>query len=193
MKQLNDQELASLHVKFVVPMVVSQMLQGIEPLDDVAEYTLHDVIGSLEPDTALLCIALCSQHIAAHAAHMPTALALGAKADKIVDEYGPLWLAHESGNTPLDNHTLHQILCHIPEDLESLTKWLGDTGSELDETLAVPAILCDILALQADSHKDCAEYALGHTEEQPHQRPIEQITGAQINGNNVIPFPQPAL
>ena len=160
LKELNDNELAKLHAKFVVPVAVDQMLHAQEALDDVAEYTMHDIIGSLQPDTALLCIAMCAQHVSAHCGHLLIAHALRAEADMVVNEYGPLWLANEAGAQNLREEEIIRLLRHIPEDLEALGDLLEATCAELDENAPIPAILCDILMTQARAHMEFAELEL---------------------------------
>lgn len=158
---LSAHNMAGLHLKFVVPLAVGDMLLGREALDDVAEYTLHDMLGGLEPDTALLCLALCAQNVAAHVAHMPVAQMLGQQADQIVAEYGPVWLAYEAGLDGPGADDLRQMLHNIPEDLESLGDLLFATCGALEEDRAIAAILCDILGEQSYMHKEMAEARIG--------------------------------
>lgn len=51
---LSAHDLAKLHAKFVVPIVIDQMLCNKEPLDDVAEHAINEIFAELCPDTALL-------------------------------------------------------------------------------------------------------------------------------------------
>ncbi len=188
MNSLTDTQLAQLHVKFIVPLAVGEMLAEKEPLDDVAEYTLHDLIGSLQPDTALLCLALCAQHIAAHTDFLPIGRALGAEAEKIVTEYGPLWLAHEEGQSGINDQVVRDMLTHIPEDLEAMGDLLLATCGELnDEAFAIPAILCDILGDQAHMHKEAAERQL---EDMAYEGSVGAL---QQERGNVIAFPVGAI
>lgn len=186
---LSAHDLAGLHLKFVVPLVVGDMLQGREALDDVAEYTLHDVMGAFEPDTALLCLALCAQNVAAHVAHMPSARMLGVQADRIAEEYGPVWLAYEAGMEGPNEDELRRMLDHIPEDLESLGDLMLATCGELDQDHAIAAILCDILSQQAYMHKELAEArvdSLRLTTEPAAKTPDPR-------GANIVQFPVPTL
>lgn len=148
--------LARLHAEFVVPVVMARILRGEEELDDVAEYAMNEIMGELPPDTALLCIALCSQQVAAHLHHLPIARTLRIMADLVVNEYVPVCLAAESGNEPAKAE-LAALLSRVPEDLEALADLLGATIGELDETRLTAAILCDILREQARACKDIAE------------------------------------
>jgi len=186
-EELSDRDLAALHVRFVVPMAVAAILRGEEPMDDVSEFMINDILDNLEPDTALICIALCAQRVAALTAHVAIGRAMGSEADRIVNEYGSVWLAHEGGRISMDDAALRAHLSHIPEDVESLGDLLMATGAELmEEADAVPAILCDILGAQAHVHREKAEIELerhGLTDRELPELP------AGAGGSNVIRFP----
>ena len=186
---LNNAERAALHAKFVVPLVVQDMLHGLEPLDDVAEYSMHDIIGGLQPDTALLCVALCAQHVGAHAAHVAIGKTLQGRAERIVDEYGPLWLAYEQGRAKMDDAAVADLLAHIPEDLEEMGDLLLALCGELSEDHAIPAILCDILGAEAHMHMEFAEMQLEKLALLDTELP-ELPAQAQPKGDNIVPFPQ---
>lgn len=186
---LNNAERAALHAKFVVPLVVQDMLRGIEPLDDVAEYSLHDMIGGLQPDTALLCVALCAERVGAHAAHRAIGKTLQGCAERIIDEYGPLWLAYEQKRACMDDAAIAGLLVNIPEDLEEMGDLLLALCGELEEQHAVPAILCDILGAEAHMHMEFAEMKLEKLSLLDTERP-ELPVQTLPKGDNIVPFPQ---
>lgn len=182
-RALTDDDLARLHAKFVVPLAVSGMLRGDEELDDGAEYALQDIIAQLQPDTALLCMALCAQHIAIGTSHVPVGRALGLEAGKLVEEYGPLWLAHEAGKPDIDPDMVDAAIAEVPGNLELMRDLFEAACGVLGEEMAVPAILCDILARQADMHREYAELALDRVYYS------EKPGTPTAAGSNVIPFP----
>mgnify|MGYP006909089471 CR=1 FL=1 len=184
---LNDQDLARLHAKFVVPIVIDQMLRDEEPLDEIAEHAMNEIFLDLCPDTALLCLALCARHIARATTHLPASRALESQAGQIIDEYGPLWMAHEANPAAMNPATVRELLCYIPEDLEALRDLLELTLNELEEDHCVAAILCDILSLQADHHRDMAELELAQLSLLPQSR--EDTETQKFYGDNVIAFP----
>lgn len=191
-KMMTDEKLAGLHVKLMAPLIVSRMLNGHEALDDVAEYTLNDLVGEMAPDTALLCLALCGQHIAARLPRLPIAQMLGIESDHIIEAYGPSWLAHEAGED-IDDVLTQALLNAAPEYLEGLGDLLLAVLNELnDEKHAVPAILCDILGQQAHQHKEAAEERLIDLMPLPQERAaptsVALLASAQQEGNVVI-FP----
>jgi hypothetical protein len=157
MTSLPDRDLALLHTKFIVPVVIGQILRGDEALDDTAEYLLNTVIADLTPDSALLCIALCAQPLCARYPAMPAACMLRAEADRIVEEYGSLWLAHDRKNTAIDQALVRQTLSYVPEDLEAMAHLLDATLAELSRPDGERARVCDLLGLQAHEKMEQAE------------------------------------
>lgn len=187
LEPLTDHDLARLHAKFVVPIVIDQILKDREPLDDIAEHAINEILFELCPDTALLCLALCARHVADATAHLPISKGLARQSDQIIEEYGPLWLAHEQNPQGLDDAQVRELLSFIPEDLEALRDLLGATLSALDEDHCLAAILCDILAFQADHHCGLAELELQNIRVRPQSRPAVEL--AKRHGGNIIPFP----
>ncbi len=190
---LNRHDLARLHAKFVVPIVVDRMLHDEETLDDIAEHAMNELLAELCPDTALLCIALCARHVAKTVPDLPAGGTLALAADKIADEYGALWLAHERDPDSLADSAVEQTLAHIPEDLETMRDLLDALMADLEEDHCVAAILCDILSAQADYHKDLALVELAQINLRPAPRPAEDSAPAPAataeDTDNVIVFP----
>ena len=179
---LKTNELAQLYSEFIIPAIAGDMLTGTEPLDDVAEFTMHDIIASMKPDAALLCIALCCMQISAAQAHLPIAGVMGIEAEQMVDEYAPLWLAHKNGSK-MDDAAIREQLVHLPEDLEALGDFLKATMTELGDKPSIAARLCDILALQAEAHSEAAEEELEKIE-------LASLPREAMQHGNVVLFPQ---
>lgn len=177
---LSDQHLALLHTRFVVPVMTGQILRGDERMDDVTEYAFNSVLSELQPDTALLCIALCAQNLSAHCGRLPAARMLRAGANKIVEDYGALWLANDSG-AEMDASHVATALSFIPEDLETMAHLLEATLADLPSESGIAAKLCDILSVQATAHIDMAERTLERHSLPPARRPAMQ--------DNILPFP----
>lgn len=180
---LSTEDLARLHAKFVLPIVVDSMLREEEVLDDAAEYAFNEILFELCPDTALLCIALCAAHIGAATAQNAAGRALRMEAVKIAGDYGPLWLAHESDPDGLDNAHVRRLLSYIPEDFEYLRDLLDRVMESLEEDHSIAAILCDILSFQADHHAALAGIELETLHLEPCHRPERES-----ETSNVIPF-----
>lgn len=193
-EQLGSTDLAKLQAKFIVPIVVDQMLRDEEPLDDIAEQAMNDILSELQPDTALLCIALCARHIASSANHMPEGKALAIEAEKIVDEYGPLWITYEQNEQSMDPVIVREILSYIPEDMESLYELIENLQSALEEDHCIAAILCDILCGQIEIHAIETEKQLQALNLSPQERQprhfLQEQQPKQTYTDNVIAFPQ---
>lgn len=178
---LQKEDLAKLHVDYIVPMVAGQMLQGLETLDDVAEYSLHDMIGELRSDSALMCIALTCQQIAAQFAHLPIATVMGLEASRIVDEYATLWMSGSLGRRDIGEYILD-----VPEDLEALGDLLDAVTDALPEDYHVGQTLCGILSLQADAHREAIE-------EEINKKRLVAISRSLPMVGNIVTFPRRAM
>lgn len=185
-RPLNEQDLALLESKLMLPFIVGQMINGLEPFDQIAEFTLHDIISQMEPDTAFLCIALCASRIAYFHKQLPIAAVMGIEAENMVDDYAPLWLAHARGED-VDIDEARALLENLPEDFESLEVLLRTTQISFANEENVTAILCNVLAIQAESFKAYTENYFG-IESEPDENALSSFT----YGDNVIVFPQAA-
>lgn len=184
----SSQQLARLHTKLVVPFAVGEMLHDGQELTPDMHYALHEALSEMDPDTALLAIALSAAHVAAQLCpQVPVSCALNAEAAKIVEEYGADWLSHADGQAPSrEGRDLLSLLEHIPEDLEALADILDASRAELEESDPVNQIGF-ILSAQARAHKDIAEYVLAELEGQDIQTaPYDR---AAATGQNIIVFP----
>ena len=189
-EELSNTDLAKLQAKFIVPIVVDQMLRDEEPLDDIAEQAMNDIISELQPDTALLCITLCARHIAASTNTLPEAQALAIESKKIINEYGPLWIAYENGGETMNPAIVREILSYIPEDMESIYALMENLLSALEEDHCIPAILCDVLCGQLEIHITEAENQLQAVNVTPQNRPEKTQQQEQpVYTDNIIAFP----
>ena len=179
MQRLSADDRTRLRTDFVVPLILGQMFAGLEPLDEVAEYTIHDIVGDLRPDCGLLCVALCAAEIAGHYPRTAIAGVLGLEAERIIAEFGSLWLHHAAGAEG-DAQAVRESLVHIPEDLEVLADLLDATQAALEDADATGRTLCDMMALQARAHAEGAEEEL---------QTISLMPLPRAAAGKVIPFP----
>src|SRR5688572_11541683 len=90
---LNDKELATIANRLQVPLIISDILAGECELTDDVHYGLHSVISELQPDSALLSIALGALKIAnAYHKASPGLAVLKLQCESIVDDYAAIWL-----------------------------------------------------------------------------------------------------
>lgn len=133
-------------------MVVSDILKGDEALTDDVHYGLHEAISDLQPDSALLAIAMSAGTIARiYGEASPGMKVLSLECDKIIEDYGSMWLRH-ANNQSLDNEQILDVLTHTPEDLEGMAELLELNACFLKAKDEQAAALCEILLIQAQAH-----------------------------------------
>lgn len=182
MQKLTRDDRSRLRSDFIVPLILSRICEGLETLDDIAEYTIHDMIGDLKPDCGLLCLALCASEVAMHYTDIPMAATLALESERIIGEFGSLWLQHGHSAPPEALPLIRESLAHIPEDLEVLADLLDATQAELPEENIKARVLCDMLALQARVHAEEATDELLNINLTPTPRtPVPEAV--------IIPFP----
>ncbi|QQG36359.1 MAG: hypothetical protein HYS17_00775 [Micavibrio aeruginosavorus] len=193
---LSDQQLATLHARFVVPIAVQMILSDTEQLDDACECALHECLSELQPDTGLLCLALCAQHVAAAAPDSPIVKMLAISAARMADEYGAALLAESGrGSEPLSDFDALMLLRQVPEDLEELATLLDAVLAQVDPH-SPEGLLCDILSVQALSQSERAGHelaALSFLNPEKHARITAKRAPARTLerlAENVIVFPR---
>lgn len=193
---LNDQQLATLHARFVVPIAIQMILNDTEQLDEACESALHECLSELQPDTGLLCLALCAQHVAGAAPVSPIVKMLAISAARMADEYGAALLAESGrGAEPLSDCDALLLLQQVPEDLEELATLLDAVLAQADPH-SPEGLLCDILSVQALVHAERAGHELAelsflnpekHTARPSRQTPMRTL---ERLAENVIVFPR---
>lgn len=185
MSAVTKEDVARLHTYLVVPVAVSEALSCAAPLDGDTQYGLHVALSEIDPDSALLAIALSAHRIAVDfVPHVPVAAALKMEANKIIEDYAPDWLANYHNN-PVGGEQLMELLSHVPEDLESLADLLESLQASIRDTLDPAHALCSVLAVQARAHMEIADYVLGELE--------AEANGAERTYDNVCAFETPTL
>ena len=189
---LTDQQLATLHARFVVPIAVQMILNDSEQLDDACEAALHECLSELKPDTGLLCLALCAQHVAAAAGESPIVKMLSISASRMADEYGAALLAEAGrGGEPLSDQDAMMLLYQIPEDLEELATLMDAVLAQADPH-SPEGLLCDILSVQAMVHAERANHELAELSflNRDKRTPGKKPRQIERLAENVIVFPR---
>lgn len=189
---LTDQQLATLHARFVVPIAVQMILNDSEQLDDACEAALHECLSELKPDTGLLCLALCAQHVAAAAGESPIVKMLSISASRMADEYGAALLAEAGrGGEPLSDQDAMMLLYQIPEDLEELATLVDAVLAQADPH-SPEGLLCDILSVQAMVHAERANHELAELSflNRDKRTPVRKPRQIERLAENVIVFPR---
>ncbi len=196
MSAVTKEDVARLHAYLVVPVAVNEALLSPAPLEGDTQYGLHVALSEIDPDSALLAIALSAYRIAQdYADIMPVAGALKYEADKIIQDYAPDWLAHYHDH-PVQGDDLYDLLTHVPEDLESLADLLESVQAGIRDEDHPASTLCSILAIQARAHMEIADYVLTELEneglEESENRDCygqQTLYANETAENNIILFP----
>lgn len=187
---LSNKDLAVLTTKLQVPVIVTDILDGEGELTSDVQYGLHEVISEYQPDTALLSIALSAWRVASiYAEASPSMKVLSIEAERIIDEYGDIWLKN-ARNQSIDSDAVFDVLVNTAEDLESLAELLELNGTFLRAKDEQAAGICDILYIQASAHAMIADEFLRVADEAAEAAVtnIPEIV-APVMTDNVIPFP----
>lgn len=186
---LSEKQIIRLHRDLVAPVTVHEILSGAEDFDEEVRYALDVMLAEMQPDTALIAIALCAAHIAErHANALPIASSLGFEASRIVEEFGPAWIAHADRRLTIAHENMViDLLDQMPEDFEALADLLDAVEVQLPANTAA-AELCDMLAETARSFIDYIEYQ--------NSEPVviaEPLTREDLKAfDNVVAFPKMA-
>lgn len=185
--QLTDIEVAKLQGYFVLPLAVQKMVMANKPLEADEEYALHESLADMQPDSALIAIALCSRYLG-YAVGGKQGQKLLNHAAFIVGEYGSAWMAHaeecsmeseivESAGSSLDDTILMDLLIDTPEDLSSMAMLLTECAEMIGDKDNILARLCQVLAIQAASQSDIAELYVDAVMQSRGKRPLDSISG----------------
>ena len=157
---LTTEQIEHLHTKLVVPIAVNDILTyGLE-VEPEMQYGLHEALSDIDPDSALLAIALAAQHIAAVSkASYPIANAIYTESMQILNDYGPDFIRDlKRGSVPEENFL--EVLQTVPEDLEAMADLLDALVGDVEDELAPVAVLATLLSIQARAHHDIATFIL---------------------------------
>ena len=158
--QLTEDQLDILQRHLIVPVAVSDILYHDLDVEPDMQYGLHMALSEIDPDSALLAIALCANHLAKKCLNAaPIALCLQKEAGDIIIEYGPTWLRHYQ-NPPIAPEIFEEILETVPEDLEALADLMDALCADLNNTGAPIISLANLLSIQARAHMEIAGYIL---------------------------------
>lgn len=192
---LNENELAAVTNRLQIPLIVTDILDGEGELTDDVQFGIHEIISDLQPDTALLCIALSARKIAGIYSKASASMGvLDLECERILSEYGPLWLQN-AAHQDIDELQVLDALSHVHEDLEYIAELLELNISFLRAKDETAARLCEILLIQSTAHAMIAEEFLsavniGTKEEDTNVVALAQDTAHKALANdNVIPFP----
>ena len=187
---LNTAQLAELTNRLQAPVIISNIIKDRQDLCEETQLALHEIISDLEPDKALLAIALCARKItAAYACASASIKILDRECGKIINDYADLWHNHANGITADQDDAL-DMLEHIAEDLEGLAALLKLSIPFLQTKDETAAALLKILRIQAAAQGLIAETCLGeiNTEIYKDHLPANAIKTLTAS-SNILNFP----
>lgn len=194
---MRDQDIAKIANRLQVPLIIGDILNGEGLLTDDVTYGLHEILSDDQPDSALLSIALSARALAErYHGHAAIFTMITNECDRIIAEYGMMWLRNAQAKT-LDDNTVFETLVHIPEDLEAISELLEFAKITLEDAGDSAADLCNILTTQACAQSIVAQafidsMDMGEADPWEQTNLYEDIViekSVQTYTNNVIAFP----
>jgi len=202
-EQLKPDHIDLLEQNLIVPLAVGDILKHDLPVEPDMQYGLHMALSEIDPDSAVLAVALCALEIAdKFYKDVPIAAGLKKEAEEIIGSYGPNWIRHHKSG-PMQSEIYNSVLSDVPEDLEALADIMDALAADLECEFPNIESLIHILSIQARAHMEIAEYLLLEMDDekamtevlddmaQPEfsNAPISKASVNNANGENVILFP----
>lgn len=156
-QSLKTKDLALMANRLQAPVVMADILGKRGDLSDDVRFGLHDLLSDMQPDSALLSMALTVRAIAS--TYAPASASMGVMAMecvRITEEYGPLWLAHAQAEDT-DSLAVANTLSNIIEDFECFIELLELNIDFLKAKDTIAAEIFEILFVQARAHLLIAE------------------------------------
>ncbi len=187
-EQLNEKHINTMEQQLIVPLAVSDILEHNLAVEPDMQYSLHMALSEIDPDSALLAIALCARDLAdKFYLEVPIAAALKKEAQYIIDTYGPNWIHHHK-NEPIQAEGYARLLNDVPEDLEALADIMdalcGDIAEEgLSNNYNAAVAIAQLLSIQARAHMEIADYLLLEIQ---NEHKVESGDGALVDTENKV-------
>jgi hypothetical protein len=188
---LSDKDIAKLYTSLELPIVAGEALAEQHMLDPDEEYAFHKAMSDMQPDAALLCMALCAEQIYFT---LPSGImeadALLLEIDRILSIYGALWLVRITEDKPVPEEFILDALKGLPEDHKRIRSLMADLDVNLPHEAQAASQLLGIMQIQAEANVMIAETHLealgikGVEEKGPYYQ------GPSANDNGAV-FPVP--
>ncbi len=154
---MSNQSMAHLINKLQAPLIVSDILTGRDQEDDTI-YALSTLISDMQPDAAILAIALSMRAIIApYLFASPSLQMTEIECTRLIEDYSQSWI-----NAPLGANTAPTTAIDILEDaiddLVYMQELLELNTNFLSAKDIVGADLCRLLSQQVAAQKSIAEH-----------------------------------
>ncbi len=180
----STQQLALLKNNLQIPLIVRDLLVTGDAPTAEATYGLHEMMGSYEPDKAILCAAFVMKEIAAYESFAATDMAfLHLECERLIERYSARDdLAQD--NPEIWEETQADMMGEIAEDLEGFIDLLSLCKLSFEITAPHVVQILDILEVQLQCQLMIVDTVIDNLESQP---ATPSITG--YDADNVIAFP----
>ena len=174
---MNNQTLAALTNKLQAPMIVSDILTGKDDAEET-HYALSALISDMQPDAAILAIALSMRKIVQpYLQASPSLQMTELECTKIIEDYAPAW-NEEPLSANSDPEESYDLLEKAGEDFEYLEDLIDLNINYLQAKDIGATQLCKLLKAQTSSHRMITE-TLCHTAD---------MDTASVTPENAIPI-----
>lgn len=180
---LSNKDKKTLENVLMAPLGLPGLMEQKRSLDDLQRYTLHSNLSDMQPDTALLAIALVAHKIAPQ---LLISGLLSEECERIITSYAPLWLKNARSEALNHDHII-EILQDLTNDLDGLADLLHMALGEIEEGENTYEIL-NILNIQAGAQSLVAEQFSELLTPKKPRYDLEDLVMAE-EGSNVVAFP----
>jgi len=154
---MNSQDLAKIANRLQVPVIANHIMDDPAILNDDMHFALHDLLSDMQPDSALLSIALtaksiCQQYITAS----ESMAIMDIECQRVISDYGQLWV-QDGKQEAEDALELYDSMSYISEDLEYFIDMLELNIAYLRSKDETAATIFEILLAQTKAHFLIAE------------------------------------
>lgn len=197
---LPKDQIDQLQQHLIVPLAVADIIKHDLDVEPEMQYGLHMALSEIDPDSALLAIALCARDLADKwIEDTYIASALQKETNEIINEYGPTWLRYLKRG-PMPQEVFKSLLNTVPEDLEALADLMDALCADLENENSSTFILASLLSIQARAHMEIADFMLEEIRREQYIRndapqgdgglsEEDEIDLDAHTGNNIILFP----
>ncbi len=191
---LSDKDIARLYTSLELPIIAGEALAEQHMLDPDEEYAFHQAMSDMQPDAALLCMALCAEQLCLSLpGGIKEAQALLLESDRILVSYGGLWLVRITENRPVPEEFILDALKNLPRDHAKIRSLMLGLDEILPAESQAASQLLHIMQIQAEANILIAEAhleALGINHKSVAGRNPPPAISANANDNGTV-FPAP--
>ncbi len=151
---LSDKDIALLYTQLELPIVVGDALADGHAFAADEEYAFHEALSDMQPDTALLCMALAAEQIFLHMpSDIPEGVNMLMESERIVAHYGGLWLMRMRQDAPVPEEFIIEALKNLPDDFTRLKDTMAELEICLPESAELASQLIGVMQVQIEAQR----------------------------------------